>query len=213
MKRNHQEHAGSTGQAAFTLVELLVVISIIAVLAGLTAGLAGRASSAGKVSRTQSELAQIQTAIDSYHSQFNYYPPDNRTNAALSPLFYELGGVISQDGINFQAKNSSEKISQSVIQRLFGVEGIVNPGKEIREVKTFGTFKAAQSAEINTGPSVRVLVAPVPWPLGDPLPPVPGRPGVNPWRYVSTNPTNNPTRYDLWAEILVGKERRIIRNW
>lgn len=208
-----RHEVGSSQQVAFTLVELLVVISIIAVLAGLTAGLAGRASSAGKISRTQAELSQIQTAIDSYHAQFNYYPPDNRTNALINPLYYELSGVLSQDGINFQAKNSSEKISQSVLQRHFGIEGIVNQGKEVREVKSFGNFKASQTAEINASPSVRVLVAPVPWPVKEAVQPVPGKPGLNPWRYVSTNPTNNPTRYDLWAEIIVGKDRKIIGNW
>lgn len=31
--------------------------------------------------------------------------------------------------------------------------------------------------------------------------PIPSNPGLNPWRYVSTNPTNNPNSFDLWAEI------------
>jgi hypothetical protein len=43
--------------------------------------------------------------------------------------------------------------------------------------------------------------------------PIPTNPGLNPWRYVSTNPTNNPNSFDLWAEIIVKGERRIIGNW
>lgn len=53
------------------------------------------------------------------------------------------------------------------------------------------------------------------WPLNDSRfpPPVASNPGLNPWRYVSTNPTNNPNSFDLWAEIVVKGERRIIGNW
>jgi hypothetical protein len=35
----------------------------------------------------------------------------------------------------------------------------------------------------------------------------------NPWRYNSTNPTNNPGKFDLWLEIRVGEEYEIIGNW
>lgn len=53
------------------------------------------------------------------------------------------------------------------------------------------------------------------WPLNNPKfpPPVPTNPALNPWHYVSTNPTNNPTSFDLWAEIIVKGERKIIGNW
>ena len=36
---------------------------------------------------------------------------------------------------------------------------------------------------------------------------------VNPWRYVSKNPTNNTETYDLWAEVLVGNKKIVISNW
>ena len=57
----------------------------------------------------------------------------------------------------------------------------------------------------------------IPWPgaIAPNLHPVPTNPGLNPWRYVSTNPTNNPGRYDLWAELPTGggKPPLIIGNW
>ncbi len=43
--------------------------------------------------------------------------------------------------------------------------------------------------------------------------PVQTNPGLNPWRYVSTNPTNNPGRFDLWAEIREGDSTNIVGNW
>jgi hypothetical protein len=36
---------------------------------------------------------------------------------------------------------------------------------------------------------------------------------ANPWRYVSTKPTNNVAAYDLWAEAFIGKKRTTIGNW
>jgi hypothetical protein len=55
-------------------------------------------------------------------------------------------------------------------------------------------------------------VVPVPWPLTRADQPTRIR-GLNPWRYVSTQPTNNPATYDLWAEYLDGKDLKIIGNW
>lgn len=51
-----------------------------------------------------------------------------------------------------------------------------------------------------------------PWPLQQAAP-VPSNPGLNPWRYVSTNPTNNPGRFDLWAEIRDKNRTNIVGNW
>ncbi|HAB15086.1 MAG TPA: type II secretion system protein [Verrucomicrobiota bacterium] len=54
-----------------------------------------------------------------------------------------------------------------------------------------------------------------PWPPGLPpaQQPVRSNPGLNPWRYVSTNPTNNPGRFDLWAEIRERNRTNIVGNW
>lgn len=57
----------------------------------------------------------------------------------------------------------------------------------------------------------------IPWPgaIAPNLHPVPTNPGLNPWRYVSTNPTNNPGRFDLWAELPSAKSTdvQVIGNW
>ena len=36
---------------------------------------------------------------------------------------------------------------------------------------------------------------------------------LNPWRYVSSNPTNNPGEFDLWVDIIVGGKTNRICNW
>ncbi|HOW79554.1 MAG TPA: hypothetical protein PK406_08895, partial [Verrucomicrobiota bacterium] len=36
---------------------------------------------------------------------------------------------------------------------------------------------------------------------------------LNPWRYNSSNPTNNPNSFDLWMDIAVGGKTNRICNW
>jgi hypothetical protein len=41
-----------------------------------------------------------------------------------------------------------------------------------------------------------------------------GVPGVNPWRYNSSSPTNNPGAYDLWIQIVITPgQTNLICNW
>jgi hypothetical protein len=43
--------------------------------------------------------------------------------------------------------------------------------------------------------------------------PLAGQPGVNPWRYNSSNPTNNPGSYDLWMQLSISGKTNLICNW
>ena len=40
-----------------------------------------------------------------------------------------------------------------------------------------------------------------------------GAANVNPWRYVSSNPTNNPGSYDLWIQLSISGQTNLICNW
>ena len=76
------------------------------------------------------------------------------------------------------------------------------------------SFRASQYQTLSSNPSpeVELLVVPVPWPLTSSAQPT-GKKGLNPWRYVSRNPTNNPTTFDLWAEFVDGGKVKVICNW
>ena len=37
--------------------------------------------------------------------------------------------------------------------------------------------------------------------------------GINPWRYNSSNPTNNPGAYDLWIQLSISGKTNLICNW
>ena len=36
---------------------------------------------------------------------------------------------------------------------------------------------------------------------------------LNPWRYNSSSPTNNPNSYDLWVDVLIGGKTNRFSNW
>ena len=38
-------------------------------------------------------------------------------------------------------------------------------------------------------------------------------PTLNPWRYNSSSPTNNPNSFDLWIELNLGGKTFLVCNW
>ena len=214
-------------ERAFTLIELLTVIAIIGVLAALVIPLSGVASSKMRLSRVNVELNNYITAIESYKSRLNYYPPDNpkvkslvpadyRLATGMNPLFYELSGAIytnlpAPNGA-FTTLNGSEKVSTDDLLSNFGVKGVQNSARDPRDVPYKGAaFKPAQYAALNVGTDVEVLAVPVP--QGPDL--LTGKAGkINPWRYdASSLNRHNRDGFDLWAEYTIGKKTIVIGNW
>ena len=213
----------------FSLIELLVVIAIIGVLASLIVGLAGLAGRKSREGRVRAELAQYITAIERFKDQFGYYPPDNvvstsgvvtNVDPALNTLYYELGGVLV-DNTARVFRIGSITIPAATVVSIFRREGFVNAtdSKQAKSGKSFvGNWKASQVKTVHvgsaTGPEVQLLVVPVDYPNSYAgMRPNVFPKAVNPWRYVSTNPTNNPNSFDLWAEVPLGREIKIIGNW
>jgi prepilin-type N-terminal cleavage/methylation domain-containing protein len=221
--------------AAFTLIELLVVIAIIGVLAGLVVGLAPVMKRRNTETRVQTELRQIETALENYKSEFNAYPPDAlvpgttppRSSPVRNPLFYELLGTRvagSGNTARFIVAGGDEFLTPTQIQELFGRPGFRNAVVDQSEArKPFIQLRDAQVKRLRYGgdASLSLLAVPAPWPRAEANPlltltPAPANTDaalVNPWRYVSTNPTNNPGAFDLWAEVFIGREKKIIGNF
>jgi len=205
----------------FTLIELLVVISIIAVLAGLSVGVASYAKRKRDESIIRAELYKLATAIDAYYAAFGQYPPDNVVsksplvvNPAINQLYYELSGtIVDNNARTFRVEDGSAALPLADVQSTFNVDGFVNSKPDPKDLRRLPIrFNAKHHATLTN--SVEVLVVPVAWPLGLPSLdwPTPVR-GLNPWRYVSSSPTNNPTSYDLWADYVDGKKIKTICNW
>jgi prepilin-type N-terminal cleavage/methylation domain-containing protein len=217
--------AGSRGAKvgsphAFTLVELLVVIAVIAIIAAFLVPLGASVTRHAIINRAQAEMAQLETAIDRYHAAYGFYPPDNPGNSLTNQLYYELEGTVyDPTNLLFATLDGGMKIKSVDVTNAFGIGGFMNctkpgAGEEAHAAQTFlPDLKPNQTATVNAnGASITNLVTAV----GGPLPayqPM-GVPGVNPWRYNSSSPTNNPGAYDLWVQIVIKPgQTNLICNW
>lgn len=159
----------------------------------------------------------------------------------LNPLFYELTGVVVNDALSPNGYfvplgdddgGNPPRLTSADLRPYFGRDGFVNATTPERKRSLFRMeFKESASAEIFAlpgNPDLHVLAvgwagdasrpgqhSGIPWPKNNPKfpPPIPTNPQLNPWRYVSSNPTNNPGKFDLWAEYIENNEKKIVGNW
>lgn len=209
----------------FTLIELLIVIAIIALLAGMIFPITKALNRTKLRTRAKGELAQLQTAIESYKAKLGVYPPDNPGNPVTNQLYYELvGTVVTKDpqaplATAYQTKDGGALIRAGALPAVFGlkVTGLVNAARDLGGDEASGGynfFKTIKPNQVGLLPSgARVIASSVGWPTELPFQPIPAVRGLNPWRYNSSNPTNNPGSYDLWLDIIVDGKTNRISNW
>ena len=210
----------------FTLIELLVVISIIAVLAAFTIPVlsAVKASEYKKVA--QGELGNLETALENYKAKYGAYPPSNKNPgsttydpAILNQLYYELSGVTRNAAGDFTTLDGATTITADYYKKAYGVGGVENctqgGGEDGISAKNFlpGLKQNQFVTGISNGivPNTVELVTSVGGP-DDAYQPL-GVSHLNPFRYNSTNPTNNPGSYDLWIDLRIGGKTNRISNW
>lgn len=205
-------------RSGFTLIELLVVIAIIGVLASLIVRAFTAANAGPKIAVAQAELAQMQTAIQDYKLRLGLYPPDNPDHPELNPLWFELEGT-TNNGVNYVTLDASGQISLTQINSQFSRQGFANTstrahstdetGAPMAFLKNLGSKQIGEPVPGN--PLIKVLVCSVQYPVGG------GSPfagtTLNPWRYVSTHPTNNTGSYDLWVDLVIGGKTYRVSNW
>jgi len=229
----------------FTLIELLVVIAVIGILASLIVGISGVATTKSRLSQSQALLHNLGTAIDSYHADIGSYPPDSRfrdgtVNTATNQLFYELTGTTYTPNRTYFSQAGSLEIRRETIHRFFGVDGFQNVAVaqnnvvQASETKGYIDLKASQVGTISLNPEVKVMTAPIPWPLKplqgnyqnvlgqnlqmESLRPIKSQDvslnGVNPWQYRSSGLNRfNQQSYDLWVDVVIGTKVYRVNNW
>lgn len=206
---------------AFTLVEMLVVIAVIATLAAMIFPAFSALKRRAAIQKAKTELKLVASAITDYKNQYRHYPPDHPGNPITNGLYFELLGTV-QKGVDpniiFETKNGDAKIPAAAVTGTFGQGGFVNCTKGGGDDNTTAAkkflveLKPAQYGEIAPGSTIRLLACSVKWPDLNSSP-IPSSPGLNPWRYVSSSPTNNPGEFDLWVDIIVGSKTNRICNW
>ena len=209
---------------AFTLVEMLVVISVIGVLAALLfpAGAAIRKN--GILRRAKAELSQLETGIENYKLKLGFYPPDNPGRPVSNQLYFELLGTVENTtNRTFETLDGSGQITFTPVNEvlsIFGRDAFSNLGAKkgaeegvVAENFLKGTIKPGQVGELPSISSrVKVFVGSVPWPDPPSWQPT-SKDGLNPWCYVSSNPTNNTKSYDLWVNLVISGKTYRISNW
>ena len=210
--------------SAFTLVELLVVISIISIIAAFLLPVAGAVKKKAVIHTAQTEMAQLETAIDRYKAAYGFYPPDSAAtvnNIPISQLYYELEGTTyDPTNQNYTTLDSSAQIAAADVPKVFsGVNGFVNcskPGTDesVRQAKNFlPDLKPRRIGTITNKNAPGELVAILITSVGGPDRTYPwGVPDLNPWRYISQG-TNNPGSYDLWVQLSITGTTNLICNW
>lgn len=209
---------------AFSLIELLVVIAIIATLAALFLGVGNVVALKSHIQAAQSEEKALETAIDTYHAKFGFYPPSNATGLVLTnQLYYELIGTTNDPvALTFTTLDDSSTISASpgnnIVSEYFGVAAFMNctkgSGEDARPAQTIlAGLKPGQIATNKDGVFI-ITTSVISDPIYRPMPGYTTRAGspANPWRYLYPG-VNNPNSYDLWLQLFIGGKTNLICNW
>ncbi len=218
----------SGGPRAFTLIELLIVIAIIAILAAMIFPVTGAINRKKMVSRARAELGLVKMAIEDYQTKLGHYPPDNPRSFEINPLYFELMGTTNAgtplDPV-FVTLDGTAKISRTEFPAAFGsgaqaVQGLANcsargAGEEGRMAQRFlrSDLKPNQVCSVAGYPMLKLLACSIPGPYNVVTPASIVPANANPFRYNSSNPTNNPNSYDLWVDIVISGKTNRINNW
>jgi len=197
---------------------MLLVIAIIGVLTALIVSAATSAHIGPKIAVAQTELAQMESAIEDYKLGLGFYPPDNSADPAINPLWFELLGT-TINGNNYVTLDRSGQISLTDLTHDFGRQGFANSATRARATDDAGApmsfLKNLTSKQVGpldpANPLINVLVCSVQLPTGSSSP-ISGT-TLNPWCYVSSHPTHNTGSYDLWVDLVLGGKTYRISNW
>jgi hypothetical protein len=158
-------------------------------------------------------------AIEAYKAHFGVYPPDHvisrqplLVDAVKNPLFYELAGVVYNPNNKMFEVQGQESADAKFVREFFHGEGFKNCVEKPGEAKRFLAPDLLPARQLHDDPDVFAVGFTESYEKGL-TPEVVGEFEISPWRYVSSAPTNNPGKFDLWIEIEAAHRRITIGNW
>jgi hypothetical protein len=212
-----------------TVREVLAVLVTIAAVAALAYACFNFISSKILEARVRAAIPRVceeirkerQTiikAIGAYKEQFGVYPPDHvlsRQPVLVDPitntLFYELSGVVYNPTNKSFELEGLESAEGEYVKHFFQCDGLTNSALKGHDVKHFLERGSVTPRQLHDDPDVFVLgffmtdqsLRPeVRWEID-----------VGSWRYVSTSPTNNPGKFDLWIDVQTKNQKVTVGNW
>jgi hypothetical protein len=157
-------------------------------------------------------------AIESYKAHFGFYPRDNVTNrqpvavdAVNNPLLYELAGVVYNPATRKFELPHLEAAEADFVKEFFHCGGFTNCARQVSEIKRFLPIDPLPARQLHDDPDVYAVDSRVSY---EEFPvEVVWEFNISPWRYVSSSPTNNPGKFDLWIEVKTKNRSVTIGNW
>ncbi len=169
-------------------------------------------------SEIREERDQLISAIEAYKAQFGAYPPDhvlNRQPLVVDPvtntLFYELVGVIYNPTNKMFEISGQEAAEEEYVKEFLQCDGFKNCAQTPDQIIRFLKADPLPWQQLHDDPDVfvagfqvrnRGLDPEMVWEFE-----------ATPWRYVSSAPTNNPGKFDLWMELKTKHREILIGNW
>jgi hypothetical protein len=211
--------------AVLALVVLLVglVYSAYAFIAAKVLEARVRATIPRLCASMRQQRGVLITAIQAYKTHFGVYPPDHGlgrpplvADAITNGLLYELAGVLyNPTNATFQV-GQLEEADAKYVKDFFHCDGFRNSAQTPEQLKRFLPSEKLPVRQFHDDPDVFVLAFTVPF---EELRPdvaweiLIGHVDISPWRYISSSPTNNPGRFDLWIDLEANHRKITIGNW
>ncbi len=164
------------------------------------------------------ERGKVLSAIEEYKAHFGSYPPDHvlsRRPLIVDPvtntLLYELVGVVYNPlNKKFQVAGL-EPAEADYVKRFFQCDGFRNCAETPERITRFLKTDALPARQLHDDPDTFALGFWIPYERLEPD--IVWEFETSPWRYVSSAPTNNPGRFDLWIELKTKSRTVVIGNW
>lgn len=98
------------GQAAFTLIEMMVVVTIIILLAGLVVGGMEYANQRSATEKAKTQIALLSKGIEEYKLDMGAYPPTNNITGSLTTAAGSSTSSIIFNALYFAPLSASQRI-------------------------------------------------------------------------------------------------------